>query len=138
MFRKKSKNSWLLHQHLWMDKRLLLFNKNKPNFWPKSKHKLRIETKADRFILLQVARVVNLKLAFTDWFFDNLIILIKLCKMQYLNLDKALLFLRSQVICLKNWKLWRAPTTVESNILCWNFAHVSYLTMSTKRCSGFF
>ena len=38
----------------------------------------------------------------------------------------------------KNWKLWRAPTTVEFNIFCWNLAHVSYLTMSAKVCSGFY
>ena len=86
----------------------------------------------------KVAYMVNLKLAFTDWFFHNLIILIKLYKIRYLNLDKALLFPRNQVICLKNWKLWRASTTIEFHTFCWNFAHVSYLTMPTKRCSGFF
>ena len=26
----------------------------------------------------------------------------------------------------------------KANIFCWIFAHVSYLTMSTKACSGFF
>ena len=77
----------------------------------------------------------NLKLAFTDWFF---IILIKLSKIWYLNLDKALLFPRTKVICLKNWKLWRAPTTIKFIIFWWNFSHVSYLTMSTKGCSRFF
>ena len=40
--------------------------------------------------IVKVARVVNLKLAFTEWFF--LVILIKLYKIRYLNLDKALLF----------------------------------------------
>ena len=52
--------------------------------------------------LSKVAHMVNLKLAFMDWFFYNLIILIKLCQIWYLNLDEALLFLRNQVICLKN------------------------------------
>ena len=33
---------------------------------------------------LKVALVVNLKLAFTEWGFYNLVILIKLCKLQYL------------------------------------------------------
>ena len=42
--------------------------------------------------------------------------LIKCCKTQYLNLEKALVFPRKQVICQKNWKLWRAPTTVKFNI----------------------
>ena len=88
--------------------------------------------------LVKVARVVKSKLAFVDWFFYNLIILIKLCKIQDLNLDKAPLFPRNQVICLKNWKLWRAPTTIKFNIFWWNFAHVSYLTMSTKGCSEYF
>ena len=87
---------------------------------------------------LKVARVANLKLAFMEWFFYNLVIVIKLCKIQYLNLDKALLFLRNQAICLKNWKLWWAPTTTKFNIFCWNFAHAFYLTMSTKGCSRFF
>ena len=41
------------------------------------------------------------------------------------NLDKALLLSRNQVFCLKNWQLWRAPTTIEFNVFCWNFVHVS-------------
>ena len=36
------------------------------------------------------------------------------------------------------WKLWWAPTTLQFNIFCWNFLHVSYLPMSTKGCVGFF
>ena len=52
----------------------------------------------------------------------------KLYKIWYQNLDKALLFPRNQAICLKNWKLWRAPTVTKFNIFCWNFAHVSYLS----------
>ena len=32
----------------------------------------------------------------------------------------------------------RAPTSIESNIFCWNFTHVFYLVMSTKGCAGFF
>ena len=55
-----------------------------------------------------------------------------------LNLDKALLLPRNQTICLKNWNFWRASTATKFNIFCWNFARVSYLTMSTKGCSGFF
>ena len=89
-------------------------------------------------VYIKVARVVNLKLAFTGWFFYNLIILIKLYKIRYVNLNKALLFPRNQVICLKNLKLWRTQTTVKFNIFCWNFAHVSYLMMSIKGCLGFF
>ena len=37
------------------------------------------------------------------------------------------MFSRNQVFCLKNWKLWRAPTTIDFNNFCWNFAHVPYL-----------
>ena len=51
-------------------------------------------------------------------FFCNLLILIKLYKIPYLNLDKALLFPRNQAICLKNWKLWWTPTATEFNIFC--------------------
>ena len=87
---------------------------------------------------VKVACVVNLKLAFTDWFFHNFVILIKSYKIRYLNLDKALLFPRNQAICLRNWKLWRAPTNVKFNIFSWNFAHVSYLMISEKGCSRFF
>ena len=54
------------------------------------------------------------------------------------NLDKALLFSRNQVFCLKNWKLWRAPTTINFNNFCWNFAHVPYLPISTEGCVEFF
>ena len=60
----------------------------------------------------------------------------KYCKIHHLNLEKALLFPENQVICLKNWKLWRAQTATEFNIFCWNFAQVSYLPMSTKEGSG--
>ena len=77
-------------------------------------------------------------MAFKESFFYNLLILIKLYKIRYLNLNKALLFKRNQAIFLKNWKLWGAPTTTKFNIFCWNCAHVSYLTMSTKACLGFF
>ena len=35
-------------------------------------------------------------------------------------------------------KFWRAPTTIEFNIFCWNFAHLSFLPVSTKGCSWFF
>ena len=52
--------------------------------------------------------------------------------MQCLHLDKALLFPRNQAFFLKNWKFWRAPTTIEFNIFWWNFAHVSYLPTSTN------
>ena len=89
-------------------------------------------------LIIKVVCMVNLKLAFTEWFFYNLVILMKLCKIWYLNLDKALLFLRNQVICQKKWKLWQAPTTTKFNIFCWNFVCVSYLTMSAKGCMGFF
>ena len=88
--------------------------------------------------VLKVARVVKLKLAFMEWFFYNLVIIIKLYKIWHLNLDKALLFPRNQATCLKNWKLWRPATTTKFNIFCWNFAYISYLTMSTKECSWFF
>ena len=86
---------------------------------------------------VKMARMVKLKLAFMEWFFIYLVILIKLYKIRYLNLDKALLFPRNLAICLKNWKLWRAPTTTKFSIFCWNFAHLSYLTISAKGCSGF-
>ena len=36
-------------------------------------------------VTLKVARVVKLKLVFTDYFFYNLVVLIKLCKIRYLN-----------------------------------------------------
>ena len=47
------------------------------------------------------------------------------------------LFSRNQVFCLKIWKLWQAPTILQFNIFCWNFTHVSDLSMSTKGCGIF-
>ena len=55
--------------------------------------------------------------------------------MPHKNLDKALFFLRNQVFCLK---IWRAPTILQFNVFCWNFAHVFYLPLSKKVCGGFF
>ena len=52
------------------------------------------------------------------------------------SLGKALLFWRNQVFCLRNWKLWRAPSTTEFNFFCWNFAHFFFLPMCAY--SGFF
>ena len=71
--------------------------------------------------LIKVAWVVNLKLAFKDWFFYYLIILIKWCKIAYKTLDKALLFSRNTEFCLKNWKLWQAPTTIYFKYLLLKF-----------------
>ena len=34
--------------------------------------------------------------------------------------------------------VWQAPTTIDVNIFCWNFAHVFYLVMSTEGCARFF
>ena len=64
--------------------------------------------------------------------------LINWSRIQYLNLGEALLFPRNQVICLKNWKLFRTPTTSPFKNFCWNFTHVSVLHMSTKGCVEFF
>ena len=58
--------------------------------------------------------------------------------MPYKNLGKAQLFLRNQVICLKIWKFWWAPTFLWFNIFYWNFAHVFYLPLSKKGCVGLF
>ena len=80
---------------------------------------------------------LNQNCFFMDWFYYNLIILIKPCKIPHKILDKILLFSRNQVFCLKIWKLWRAPTTLKFNIFCWNFADIFSLPMSRKECVGF-
>ena len=54
------------------------------------------------------------------------------------NFRQSSIVSEKQGILSKNWKFWRPPTTIEFNIFCWNFAHVSWLPMSTKACSGFF
>ena len=54
------------------------------------------------FKVIWVARVVNLKLAFTEWFFYNLVILIKLCKIRYVNLTKLLYFRETRLVV---WKI---------------------------------
>ena len=43
---------------------------------------------------------------------------------------------RKQVFCLRNWQLWWAPTAIEFNIFCWNFAQVSYLPSLQKGVRG--
>ena len=74
-------------------------------------------------LLFKVARVVNSILAFRDWLFYNLIILFKLMPE----------FMQSPIISKKPGYLSENLKTLPS----WKLAHVSYLTMSTKRCSGF-
>ena len=64
----------------------------------------------------KVACVVKTELFFMEWFYYNLVMLIKWCKIPYKNLGKVLSFSRNQVFCLKIWKLWRAPTTIQFNI----------------------
>ena len=66
--------------------------------------------------MIKVACLLNIKLGFMDWLLYYFIILIKQCKIPYRTLGKALLFSRNKVFCLKNWKLWRVPTTLEFNI----------------------
>ena len=64
----------------------------------------------------KVACVVKTELFFMEWFYYNLVMLIKWCKIPYKNLGKVLSFSRNQVFCLKIWKLWRAPTTIQFKI----------------------
>ena len=86
---------------------------------------------------VKVSCVVKIKL-----FFYGLIFWIdktnSVMHIPYKNFDKVLLFSRNQVFCLKIWKFWRAPTTLQFNIFGRNFAHVFYLLMSRKGCVGFF
>ena len=73
-------------------------------------------------ISIKVARVVNLKLLFKDLkvcFFSSLIMLIKLCKIRYLNLDKALQSSEKPGHLSEKLKtLTTSSTTVEFNIFC--------------------
>ena len=82
--------------------------------------------------------MVDIKLSFTDYLFCNYITLIKQCKIHYIKLGKALLFLRNLTIFLENWKFWWVPTTTRFNIFCWNFSHFSYFSVSTNRFSRSF
>ena len=41
-------------------------------------------------------------------------------------------------ILSENLKIWRAPTTIQLNIFCWNFAHISYVPVSTHGFAGLF
>ena len=60
-----------------------------------------------------------------EWFYYDLIILIKQCETPYRSLDKALLFPGNQAICLKNWELWQAPTTTKFYIFV-KFLHIFF------------
>ena len=64
------------------------------------KNNLHLSNKKDFYEIynLNVTCVVNLKLVFSS----NLVVLIKLCKIRYLNQGRSLLFPRIQVFCLKN------------------------------------
>ena len=46
--------------------------------------------------------------------------------------------LKKAGILSENSKILTSSTTLQFNISNWNFAHVSYLPMSTKGCVGFF
>ena len=81
----------------------------------------------------KVACMVKVKL-FLDWFYYNLII----CKIAYKNLDKAQLFSRNQVSCLKIWKLWRAPTILQFNIFLLKLSTRFLLTNVCKSECGIF
>ena len=87
---------------------------------------------------VKVTRVVKLKLAVMESFFYNLVILIKLNKIRYLSLDKALLFPRTQAICRKNSKRWRAPTTTKFNIFLLKFSTRFLPNNVYKRVFGMF
>ena len=65
----------------------------------------------------------------------NLVILIKICKILYLNWGKRLLFSDFLSEKIENFDELQLPEFI---VICWNFAHVFYLTMSKKACSGIF
>ena len=70
----------------------------------------------------KVACVVNLKLAFAEWFGNTN----QVMQNPKAKFRQSSIISEKQVICLKNWKLWRASTTIKFNTFCWNFAQVSY------------
>ena len=78
------------------------------------------------------------KLAVMEWFFYNLVILIKLYKIWYLNSDETILFPRNQAFCLKNWKLWWVPATAKFNIFLLKFCTRFLLNNIYKRTVGNF
>ena len=85
---------------------------------------------------LKVARMVNSKLTFTDWFFkfDNTN---QVTQMPIPKLRQTSVISEKSGYFSEKSKFRRAPTTIKLNIFCLNFACVSCLTMSTKGCSGF-
>ena len=86
-------------------------------------------------LLIKVAWVANKNL---DWFFYNLIILIKKYKIPYKNLDKPLLFSTNQLFYLKILKLWRASTNADFDNFCWNCVPNFLLTKVYQKSSVFF
>ena len=77
-----------------------------------------------QFSYFKVARVVNIRLAFTDYLIFNLIILTGIWKTMYTG------YLSQKLKTLTN--------SIVFNIFCYNFAHVSFLPMSNKEYSGIF
>ena len=71
--------------------------------WPEACNFIKKETPTQIFFhelceVFKVARVINLKQDFTEWFFNNLVIIIKLYKIRYLSLNKALLFQSTRLL----------------------------------------
>ena len=58
---------------------------------------------------------------------QNLLQALRLCPIMF----------EKPVILTEKLKTFRASTIIEFNNFCWNFTYVSYLSMSTKRSSGF-
>ena len=82
--------------------------------------------------------MVKLKSVFMDWFFYLVILIIKLCKIRYLNINKFLLFWETRLFVRKIEIFGELELPQSLIFFCWKFAEASYLTMSTKGCSGFF
>ena len=67
-----------------------------------------------------------------------MVVPIKLCKIRYLNYSRLALFPRNQGFFPKNCKFWRASTTIEFNIFCWDFAQIFCLVCLQKDVRNFF
>ena len=80
----------------------------------------------------KVACVINLKLAFTDWFFNTN----QVTQNPILKLRQSSIF--SEKSGYLSEKLWRAPTIIEFKVFLLKFYTRFLLSNVYKRCSGFF
>ena len=110
---KLQNNLHLLSCYLFLESKEPPLLKKKNSYQRNKKHRGRV----------RVTRMVKIKL-FISWFYYDLLILIKKCE-THKNSDKALLFSRKQVFCMRNLK--PCTTLKFTNLHNWKLGEIGIL-----------